>query len=70
MYQCLVRNRSMWRVRFAIDRRQDAVVLVGRLPAECVDRLELELALGEIYETIEVAYPALRRAWGERENSP
>ncbi len=68
--QCLVRNRSMWRVRFGIDPRQDAIVLTGRVPIECVNRLELELILGEVYDTVEVAYPALVRARGERENSP
>ncbi len=70
LYQCLVRNRDTWRVRFAVDRREGAVLLVGRIPVECLTRDELELALGEVYETIEVAYPSLVRLFGERETSP
>ncbi len=70
LYQCLVRNRSTFRVRFAVDAREEAVLVVGRIPDEWVTRSELELALGEIYEAIEVAYPALVRAMGVRENSP
>lgn len=67
--QCLIRNHTGWRVRFAIDRRQQAVVLGGRIPVERVDPPELDFILGELYETLEVSYPALVRAWTDREKS-
>ncbi|HEX2370121.1 MAG TPA: YbjN domain-containing protein [Acidimicrobiia bacterium] len=70
--QCLVRNATAWRVHFVVD-REGAVVLRGRLPLERVTTEELDLVLGEIYETIEVSFRpmlAASLAGGEREKSP
>jgi Putative bacterial sensory transduction regulator len=70
--QCLVRNATAWRVHFLVD-REGAVVLRGRLPLARVSTEELDLVLGEIYETIEVSFRPLLAAWitgGQRENSP
>jgi hypothetical protein len=70
--QCLVRNATAWRVHFVVD-REGAVVLRGRLPLERVTTEELDLVLGEIYETIEVSFRPMLAAWlagGEREKSP
>jgi hypothetical protein len=64
--QCLVRNGATWRVRFSLD-REGAVIIQGRLAAEWVTDLELDLLLGEIYELIEVSFPALIRAGFTRE---
>ena len=51
----LVRNMRAWRVFFAVD-AEGAVVLRGRLPADRVTLEELDLVLGEMYETIEVSF--------------
>jgi hypothetical protein len=70
--QCLIRNATAWRVHFAVD-REGAVVLRGRLPMTRVTAEELDLLLGEIYETIEVSFRPMLEAWlarPERENSP
>ena len=69
--QCLVRNATTWRIHFAVD-REGAVVLRGRLPLERVTPEELDLLLGEIYETIEVSFRPMLSAWlsGGREISP
>ena len=70
--QCLIRNATAWRVHFAVD-REGAVVLRGRLPLTRVTAEELDLLLGEIYETIEVSFRPMLEAWlarPERENSP
>lgn len=64
--QCLVRNIGGWRCHFALD-REGAVVIVGRLAAEHVDSLELDLLLGEIHQMIEVAFRPLARAAFSRE---
>ena len=66
--QCLVRNSTTWRVRFSLD-REGAVVIQGRLAAEWVSHRELDLLLGEIYELIEVSFPALVRAAFTREKN-
>ncbi len=66
--QCLVRNAGGWRCHFALD-REGAVVIVGRLAAEHVDDLELDLLLGEIHQMIEVAFRPLIRAAFTREKS-
>jgi hypothetical protein len=70
--QCLIRNATAWRVHFAVD-REGAVVLRGRLLLTQVTAEELDLLLGEIYETIEVSFRPMLEAWlarPERENSP
>ncbi len=66
--QCLVRNAGGWRCHFALD-REGAVVIVGRLAADHVDPLELDLLLGEIHQLIEVAFRPLIRAGFTREKS-
>ena len=65
--QCLRRNARTRVMRFAIDGAGD-LVLVGRVPAETVDRQEIELLLGEIHEMVEVSFGALVRAGYGREN--
>jgi len=67
--QALGRNMRSWRAFFALD-REGGLVLRGRMPEAQVTRRELDLALGEIYESIEVAFrPLLRAAYHSRENS-
>ncbi len=67
-HQALLRNQRAWRAFFAIDREGD-LVLRGRLAAGQVTSSELELALGEIYDTIEVSFRALLAALSEREKT-
>ncbi len=64
--QALVRNATTRRAHFALDREGD-VVLRARVPIEEVTDHELELLLGEVYESIEVAWPALSAAAFTRE---
>jgi hypothetical protein len=67
--QALARNMRSWRAFFALD-TEGGLVLRGRLPRPSVTDLELDLALGEIYETIEVSFrPLLRALIAGRENS-
>jgi len=67
--QALRRNMRSWRAFFAID-REGGLVLRGRIPGPSVTDLELDLALGEIYDTIEVSFrPLLRALLESRENS-
>ena len=67
--QALKRNMRAWRVFFALD-HEGGLVLRGRLDQASVTDLELDLALGEIYETVEVSFrPMLRALLGGRENS-
>lgn len=67
--QALLRNMKGWRAHFALD-REDGLVLRGRLSEEHVTDLELDLALGEIYDTIEVSFrPLLRALTSDREKS-
>lgn len=68
-HQALSRNQRGWRAFFAIDREGD-LVLRGRLPAAQVTRSELELALGEIYETIEVSFRPLLAALTQGAKNP
>jgi len=65
--QCLSRNCSGRRLHFALDRHGD-LLLVGRMPLSQVTEEELELVLGEVHETVEVALPPLVRAFTAREN--
>jgi hypothetical protein len=68
-HQALRRNITSWRCFFAID-AEGGLVLRGRLPEQSVTSVELDFALGEIYETLEVAFrPLLKAAYGIRENS-
>ncbi|HSK07409.1 MAG TPA: hypothetical protein VK990_07830 [Acidimicrobiia bacterium] len=66
--QALHRNMRGWRCFFALD-EEGALLLRGRLPEAQVTDLELDLALGEIYQAIEVGFrPLLRSLRPEREN--
>jgi hypothetical protein len=67
--QALVRNARSWRCFFAVDAEQ-AIVLRGRLAADSVTLDELDRVLGEIYETIEIAFrPMVRSGFPSREKS-
>ena len=68
-HQALVRNQRAWRAFFAIDREGD-LVLRGRLPAGQVNTSELELALGEIYDTIEISFRPLLASLAEGAKKP
>jgi len=59
--QALVRNHSTRRIHFALDPRND-LVLVGRIPLGEVSSHELELVLGEVYGLVERSLPAMTRA--------
>lgn len=67
--QALVRNSGSRRVHFALD-GHGALVLVGRIPLAELSEHELELALGEVYELVEVSFPALIAAAFGREKKP
>lgn len=67
--QSLYRNMKGWRAHFALD-HEGGLVLRGRLAEPQVTDLELDLVLGEIYDTIEVGFkPLLRLLIAGRENS-
>ena len=67
--QALQRNMRAWRAYFALD-QEGGLVLRGRLAEAHLTDLELDLALGEIYDAIEVAFrPMLRSLIAGRENS-
>lgn len=68
--QALVRNSRGWRCFFALD-AENAIVLRGRISARRVTIEELDRALGEVYETIELAFrPMVRAGFPSREKSP
>jgi len=62
----LAKNQRAWRAFFALD-GEGGLVLRGRLPAAGVSHDELDLVLGEIYESVEVSFRPLIRLL--RENS-
>jgi hypothetical protein len=64
--QALARNAGSRRLHFALDRLGD-LVLVGRIPIDELSEGELELALGEVYELIEVSFRGLVAAGFARE---
>jgi hypothetical protein len=67
--QALARNARAWRCFFAIG-EENAIVLRGRLPAERVTIDELDRVLGEVYDTIELAFrPMVRAGFPGREKS-
>lgn len=67
--QALVRNARAWRCFFAVD-GEGAIVLRGRLPEERVTLDELDRVLGEVFETIEIAFrPMVRAGYMGREKS-
>jgi hypothetical protein len=51
----LARNQQAWRALFALD-GEGGLVLRGRLPRARVTHEELDLVLGEIYESVEVSF--------------
>lgn len=59
--QALLRNQRAWRCFFATD-EENAIVLRGRLAAATVTIEELDRVLGEVYETIELAFRPMVRA--------
>ncbi len=68
--QCLVRNAATWRVHFAVDAHGE-IVLRGRLALAALSERELEHVLAEIYDLVEVSFPALlRTAFPTREKTP
>lgn len=64
----LKRNARAWRCFFALD-SENAVVLRGRLAAERVTVQELDRVLGEVYETIELAFQPMVHAGFPRRKS-
>lgn len=65
--QALVRNARAWRCFFAVD-AEGAIVLRGRLAADRVTLDELDRVLGEVFESIEVAFrPMVRAGFPSRE---
>jgi hypothetical protein len=64
--QALTRNFGNRRIYFALDRLGD-LVLVGRIPVDELTVEELELALGEVYELVEVSFRGLVAAGFARE---
>lgn len=66
----LARNHSSWRVHFAVD-SEGALLLRGRLSRPSLNRRELDLALGEVYQLVEVSFrPLLALSFPGREKSP
>ncbi len=67
--QALFRNWRAWRVFFAVD-AEGAIVLRGRIASDLVTLDELDRVLGEIFETIELAFrPMVRAGFPGREKS-
>lgn len=67
--QALVRNAGTRRMAFAVDRIGD-LVIVGKIPLEHLSIEEMELALGEVYDLIELSFPGLvRAAFGREKNA-
>jgi hypothetical protein len=67
--QALVRNARAWRCFFAVD-AEGAIVVRGRLASDRVTFDELDRVLGEVFETIEIAFrPMVRAGFPTREKS-
>lgn len=67
--QAMVRNARAWRCFFAVD-SENAIVLRGRLAADRVTLDELDRVLGEVYDTIELAFrPMVRAGFPGREKT-
>jgi len=67
--QAMVRNARAWRCFFATD-SENAIVLRGRLAADRVTLDELDRVLGEVYDTIELAFrPMVRAGFPGREKT-
>ncbi len=66
----LARNLTVRRVRFSLDAHGD-LVLTGKIPIAEVSEEELELVLGEVYDLIEVTFPAfVAAAFGREKKAP
>lgn len=59
--QCMVRNRSMWRLRYCLD-EENGIVLRGRVALDHATELELGYVMAEIYEQVEISFRPLVRA--------
>lgn len=66
--QALMRNAGTRSMAFALD-AQGGLVLVGKIPISSLSEHELELALGEVYELIEVSFRGLVAASFDREKN-
>jgi len=66
--QALIRNAGTRLMSFALD-AEGGLVLVGKIPISSLSDHELELALGEIYELIEVSFRGLVAAAFDREKN-
>lgn len=66
--QCLVRNATGWRVRFAVD-AEGALLLRGRIPLEHLTASELDAILGAVYDMVEVSFRAIISSGFVREKS-
>lgn len=67
--QAMMRNARAWRCFFAVD-SENAIVLRGRLAADRVTLDELDRVLGEVYDTIELAFrPMVRAGFPGREKT-
>ena len=58
----LRKNEQLWRCAFSID-RDGAIFLRGRIAVEHISHAELELLLGEIYDTVESTFRTLLRLY-------
>lgn len=56
----LRRNETMWRCSFSID-RHGAIFIRGRIASEHLTTDELDLLLGEIYDTVESSFRTVLR---------
>ena len=59
--QCMVRNRSTWRLRYCLD-EENGIVLRSRTALQHVDELELSYLMAEFYEQVETSFRPLVRA--------
>lgn len=65
----LMRNARAWRTFFALD-DEEAVILRGRIAEDRIDSEELDRALGEVYEMIEMSFrQMIRLGFPSREKS-
>jgi hypothetical protein len=64
----LRQNQRAWRAFFAVD-EEGALLLRGRIAEDRLDLDELDRALGEVYDSIEVVFPVLVAMVTKREKS-
>ena len=66
---CLARNWRSWPASIALDRHGDLFVL-GRIPLDGLDVEALDMAVGAVHETVELAFrPLLRMSFTSREKT-